>query len=86
HDTYTTRSNDNRIKVLPLAPPRGLVFDRNGALLAENRPNFSLEIIPENVDDLDQMILELSELLELSENDIERFEQNRKHTRRFKPV
>ncbi|MEE1672633.1 penicillin-binding protein 2 [Agarivorans aestuarii] len=86
HETYTTRSNDNRIKVLPIAPPRGLVYDRNGVLLAENRPNFSLEIIPENVDDLDQMIAELSELLELSETDVERFQQNRKHTRRFKPV
>ncbi|MGY5450013.1 penicillin-binding protein 2 [Agarivorans sp. MS3-6] len=86
HETYTTRSNDNRIKVLPLAPPRGLVYDRNGVLLAENRPNFSLEIVPENVDDLDLLLSELSTLLGLSETDIERFYQLKKHTRRFKPV
>ena len=59
HDDYQTRSNDNRIKVVPVAPPRGLIFDRNGVLLAENRPVFSLEIIPEQVDDLSKMLDEL---------------------------
>lgn len=34
---YQTRSNDNRIKILPIAPTRGLIYDRNGVLLAENR-------------------------------------------------
>ena len=46
HDVYQTRSNGNRIKVLPVAPNRGLIYDRNGILLAENRPVFSLEITP----------------------------------------
>ncbi len=32
---YQTRSNDNRIKVVPIAPNRGLIYDRNGVLLAE---------------------------------------------------
>ena len=51
YQDYQTRSNDNRIKVIPSAPPRGLIFDRNGVLLAENQPEFSLEIIPEQVTD-----------------------------------
>ena len=42
YQDYQTRSNDNRIKVIPSAPPRGLIFDRNGVLLAENQPEFSL--------------------------------------------
>nr|MCS5583912.1 penicillin-binding protein 2 [Pseudomonadales bacterium] len=53
HEDYQTRSNGNRIKVLPIAPNRGLIYDRNGVLLAENRPVFSLEVIPEQIDDLD---------------------------------
>ncbi|MCV5803390.1 penicillin-binding protein 2, partial [Escherichia coli] len=44
---YQTRSNDNRIKVVPIAPNRGLIYDRNGVLLAENRPVFNLELTPE---------------------------------------
>ena len=50
--TFQTRSNDNRIKVVPLAPNRGIIYDRNGRILAENRPVLSLELIPERVPNL----------------------------------
>lgn len=83
---YQTRSNGNRIKVLPVAPNRGLIYDRNGELLAENRPSFTLEVIPEQVEDLDNTLLELAELLAISEEDIEDFRQELKSQRRFKPV
>ncbi|AVV85666.1 penicillin-binding protein [Shewanella putrefaciens] len=43
---YETRSNDNRIRVVPIAPSRGLIYDRNGILLAENQPFYSLDLIP----------------------------------------
>ena len=49
YQVYQTRSEGNRIKVVPLAPNRGLITDRNGILLAENRPVFSLELVPEQV-------------------------------------
>ena len=38
YDKYQTRSNSNRIKLLPVAPNRGLIYDRNGVLLADNKP------------------------------------------------
>jgi penicillin-binding protein 2 len=57
YEDYQTRSNGNRIKVLPVAPNRGLIYDRNGILLAENRPVFSLEIIPEQVEDIDATLV-----------------------------
>ena len=44
-EDYQTRADGNRIKVLPVAPNRGLIYDRNGILLAENRPVFSLQLI-----------------------------------------
>lgn len=85
-EDYQTRSNGNRIKVLPIAPNRGLIYDRNGVLLAENRPVFSLEVIPEQVDDIDATLLELTELMGITNDELERFQSTLKGTRRFKPV
>lgn len=85
-EDYQTRANGNRIKVLPVAPNRGLIYDRNGILLAENRPVFSLQIIPEEIDDLDVTIQELSDLLEIDDEDVSDFYKDLKGNRRFKPV
>ncbi|APP06824.1 MULTISPECIES: penicillin-binding protein 2 [Vibrio] len=83
---YKTRSNDNRIKVVPIAPNRGLIYDRNGVLLAENRPVFNLELTPEKIKDIDGTIKELQTILEITPEQIERFQRERKRTRRFKSV
>lgn len=86
HEQYQTRSNDNRIKVVPLAPNRGLIYDRRGRILAENRPVLSLEIIPERVPDLADTLQRLTELLELTEQQLAQFEENRRRERRFDQV
>jgi len=86
YQDYKTRSNDNRIKVVPIAPTRGLIYDRNGVLLAENRPVFNLEITPEKIKNMDDTIARLQELLEISPERIERFNRDRRNTRRFKSV
>ncbi|EGU60439.1 penicillin-binding protein 2 [Vibrio nigripulchritudo ATCC 27043] len=83
---YKTRSNDNRIKVVPIAPNRGLIYDRNGILLAENRPIFSLEITPEKIKNIDETIVQLRTFLDISDERVERFHKERKRTRRFKSV
>ncbi|HDM8213226.1 TPA: penicillin-binding protein 2 [Vibrio harveyi] len=83
---YKTRSNDNRIKVVPIAPNRGLIYDRNGVLLAENRPVFNLELTPEKIKDIGGTIKELQTILEITPEQIERFQRERKRTRRFKSV
>ncbi|MEP1449209.1 MAG: penicillin-binding protein 2 [Paraglaciecola sp.] len=85
-EDYQTRANGNRIKVLPVAPNRGLIYDRNGILLAENRPVFSLQIIPEEIEDLEVTIQALSNLLEIDDEDISDFYKDLKGNRRFKPV
>ncbi|MGL6175822.1 MAG: penicillin-binding protein 2, partial [Vibrionaceae bacterium] len=75
-DSYRTRSNDNRIKVVPVPPKRGLIFDRNGKLLADNRPVTSLELIPEQVSDLEETIARLKVLLpRISDRDVENFKK-----------
>ncbi|MGL0960363.1 penicillin-binding protein 2 [Vibrio vulnificus] len=86
YQDYKTRSNDNRIKVVPIAPNRGLIYDRNGMLLAENRPVFDLEITPEKVKNMDATITQLQTLFEITPEQIERFHRERKRTRRFKSV
>lgn len=86
YDTYQTRSNDNRIRVVPVAPPRGLIYDANGVLLAENRPVFSLEIVPEETKDLEKTADDLIALLKLPEGTKEKFLAEVKRQRRFKPV
>ncbi len=86
YQDYKTRSNDNRIKVVPIAPNRGLIYDRNGRLLAENRPVFNLELTPEKISNIDETIAELQKLIEIPPESIERFHRERKRVRRFKSV
>lgn len=86
HDNYQTRSNDNRISVRPIAPNRGLVFDRNGKLLAENRPAYSLEVVPEKVADIKAQLQQISEFIELGEEQQKKFVKNVKRQRRFKSL
>ena len=86
YQQYQTRSNSNRIKLLPVAPNRGLIYDRNGVLLAENRPVYSLEVIPEQADDIEATIEQLSEVFEISEDKKTAFLKRVRSKRRFKPV
>jgi len=86
HDHFTTLSDDNRIKVQPMAPTRGLIYDRDGVLLADNVPSYSLTIAPEKVEDLDATIAALGELVPISEQDRERFERLLAQRRRFEGV
>ena len=86
YQDYKTRSNDNRIKIVPIAPNRGLIYDRNGKLLAENRPVFSLEIIPEKIKDMSGTIEGLRKYLDITPEQVENFERERRHARRFKSV
>ena len=86
HEHFTTLSRDNRVKVVPLPPTRGLIYDRQGVLLAQNRPAYSLEITPEQVDDLDRTLAELAQVIEISAEDLDRFQQLKKRKRRFDSV
>lgn len=73
HEVYSTRSEKNRVRVEPLPPTRGLIHDRNGVLLAENRPTYNLTLIRERVEDLDATLALLERLMELSPEEAEAF-------------
>jgi penicillin-binding protein 2 len=85
-EKYQTRSNSNRIKLLPVAPNRGLIYDRNGIILADNKPVYSLTVIPEKVEDLEANIQEISKLLDISADRQARFFKAAKGKRRFKQI
>ncbi len=86
HRYFQTLSHNNRVKIVPIAPTRGLIFDRNGVVLAQNTPSFSLELVPEDIGDLDQTLTGLRELLEVSEADEVRFRKLLGAKRRFESV
>lgn len=63
---FRTLSNDNRIAVRPILPPRGLIYDRHNRLLVQNEPSFTLRLYPEKVADLDAMLDRLARDLPLT--------------------
>jgi penicillin-binding protein 2 len=81
HKDYITQSENNRIKIVPVLPTRGLIYDRNGILLADNRVSYSLEVIPEKVKNIDLMIEELSQIVTIEETDIALFKKQLKRIR-----
>ena len=86
HDHFTTLSKSNHIKILPVVPSRGLIFSSDGILLADNRPSFTMEIVPERVADVDSVIDQLSRLITITPDDIQRFRELKKRTRRFEGI
>jgi penicillin-binding protein 2 len=87
YEKYRTRSDQNRIQVQPIGPPRGLIFDRNGVLLADNKPVFTLALIAEQITNLDALLVELHKLVEFDERDVDAFKKRFDRRRRpFEPV
>ncbi|GGY68500.1 penicillin-binding protein 2 [Marinobacter zhanjiangensis] len=82
HDTYNTISDQNRVQVRSVPPTRGLIYDRNGTLIAENRPVFSVTLVPERVEDMPQTLTRLKDLLSISDEDMERFRRRLQEPRR----
>ena len=73
HDTYASKAEDNRISIVPIAPNRGLILDRNGVVLARNYSAYTLEIFPAKVKDVERTIQELGEVVEVQAKDRSRF-------------
>src|SRR5699024_11985076 len=75
HDYYQTRSKDNRMRVEIVQPVRGLIYDRNGTVLAQNQPAYRLIVTPEQVDDMDKALDRLSQYVEIRAADRQRLQQ-----------
>jgi penicillin-binding protein 2 len=86
HDEYRERAELNRIAVLPVAPNRGLIKDRNGVIIARNYSAYTLEITPAKVDNLEQTIDELAAVVDIQPRDRRRFKKLMEDTKRFDSV
>lgn len=86
HRLYSTLSRQNLLSVIPIEPNRGLIYDRNGVILAKNIPSYTLQIIPSKVDNIDNLFAKLKNLLGLSDDDIAEYNRVRNQYRNFEPV
>ena len=86
YEHFAERSLGNRIRIEAVPPIRGLVFDRQGRVLAENLPAYQLELIPEQVADIDATLERLVRLELIEASEIPRIKQLSESGPRFKPV
>ena len=86
YDDYIAQSERNRVKLQPVPPNRGLIYDRNGVLLAENRPAYRLEVVPERVEDMAAVLDTIDARIGISETERERFGRERQQRRAFEGV
>ena len=86
HEHYSVLSQENRLKLQPVPPSRGLIYDAKGVVLADNHPSFALEITVEKVADLAATIAALGEVVRVDAQDRERFERLKAQRVRFQGV
>jgi penicillin-binding protein 2 len=86
HDVYTTLATNNWLDLVPVEPTRGLIYDRNGILLADNIPVFSLDIVPVQIPDLKKTLSALGKIIDISSSDISQFQKQMKQHRRFDEI
>ncbi|MEY4767497.1 MAG: penicillin-binding protein 2, partial [Pseudomonadota bacterium] len=86
HQHYMLMAKNNRIKISPIPPTRGIIYDRKGRVLAQNLPSYSLELIPEQIKNLDQTLSDLQKLLDIPDEIINEFKKQRKRHKRFDSI
>ena len=86
HELFAEKSQGNRVRIMPAPPIRGLILDRKGRVIAENLPAYQLELIPEQVDDLDDTLNRLAAIELIEVEDIPRYKELSGSGPRFKPV
>ena len=86
HEEFSSRSDSNRISIRRIVPSRGLIYDRNGVLLADNTAAFRLEVVPEQAGNVDAMLGQLGAVVPLSDDDVQRFNALRRTKRPFDSV
>lgn len=88
HDTYVAQAEENRIAVVPIVPDRGLILDRNGVVLARNQSIYTLEITPSKITagSLDELIDQLSTLVEIQAKDRRRFRKLQEESKKFESL
>ena len=82
YDEYHSLSTANRVQVMPIAPVRGEIFDRNGVLLAKNETTFTLGVVPDKAQDMQALMSKLQQHVPISDQEIGNFENALKYNHR----
>ena len=83
---YRTKSEKNRIHLENILPFRGMIFDRNGELLVDNRPSYNLYVIPEEIKNPDHIINSLHNLIEIPNDYLQNKMKNLRFKNPFNPL
>jgi penicillin-binding protein 2 len=86
YEEFAARSINNQVRIVPVAPNRGLIYDRRGRLVAENRPAYRLELVPEKVGNVERTVEALGHLVDLPDDAFENFQDSQKRYRDFDSV
>jgi penicillin-binding protein 2 len=86
HRHYETLSQANRVRPIPIPSPRGLILDRNGVVLAQNFPIYTLELVPEQVGKMDDTLAEIGTLVRLTDTDLKLFRRQLRERPRFETL
>ncbi len=86
HEKYSLLSRHNQVRAVPLSPMRGIIYDRNGIIIAQNTPGFNLTITPEQAGKLPELFEKLKGIIPIEQEDIDNFYLRKKQTRSFNPI
>jgi len=86
HRHYETLSQANRVRPVPIPPPRGLILDRNGVVMAQNFPVYTLELVPEQIKNMEQTLVTLGELVRITDGDLKQFHRQLRERPRFESL
>ncbi len=86
HQLYATKAKENSIKIEPTVPSRGIIYDRHENVLAENIQTYSLELIPEQIENLDDTLARLRKIIPISDEKIELFHKLRERQKKYTSI
>ncbi|QIO09487.1 penicillin-binding protein 2 [Acinetobacter lanii] len=86
HEEFKEAADKNRIRLQPISPPRGYIYDRNGILLADNYPVFTATLSKADVEDVDETLTRLTPIISLTQEDIDRFKSRVKTAKKTERV
>jgi penicillin-binding protein 2 len=86
HEQYSAQAEDNRIALVPVPAARGLIYDRNGALLADNVSAYTVEITPNQVENLERTIDDVASVIEIGARERKRFRRLLEDSRNFDSI
>src|SRR6476646_6403747 len=70
HDKFQLKAETNRLRPIPLTPPRGAILDRNGRVIAENVPGYSVKLLATSADSLRAVLARVGRFVPLDTSDV----------------